>query len=336
VPEIKTTTKVLATVPYKAAHLDRLIALFAPASVVVTGRDDDSGIRAALETAAVAVIAGALDERFLAAPNLRWVHCDAAGIESSAKPEVFERGLMLTASAGRSSPVLAEHAFFLALSLIYDSFGLHDAQKAHRWGLPGYSDRRGLFSKTLGIVGLGGTGSAVASLGKALGMTVLAYRHRPGPVPQAVDRQFVAEAGDSIGQLLRLSDVVVLACRLTDETFHLIGAAQLEAMKPTAYLINMARGAVVDEAALLCALNAGTIGGAGFDTFETEPLPAESPLWDAPNMVITPHATPEMPDMVSRCLDIIGENVKRYRADEPLLNALTPTDVYTPGRRVVR
>lgn len=323
---------VLATVPYRDAHLERLVREFRPAKVIQCARDDDAVIRDTLQKAEVAVIAGAIDKRFLEAPRLRWVHCDAAGIESSAQPEVFERGLMITASAGRSAPVLAEHTFFLILSLVYDSFGLHDAQKARQWGIPGYRDRRGLFGKTIGVIGLGATGQAVASLGKTLGMRVLAYRHHPAPAPAHVDEIFTASAGDSLDRLLSQSDVVVLACRLTDDTYHLVGQRELDLMKPTAYLINMARGSVVDEAALALALTSRTIGGAGLDTFETEPLPADSPLWDAPNVVITPHATPEMPDMVARCLDIIGENARRFRAGEPLLNALTPEDVYTKNR----
>lgn len=320
---------VLATVPYAGAHLERLAKEFRPAELIHCSRDDDAGIRAALQAAEVAVIAGPIDKRFIEAPRLRWVHCDAAGIESSARPEVFERGLTVTASAGRSAPVLAEHTLFLTLSLIYDSFGLHDAQQRHQWGLSGYGDRRGLYGKTIGIVGLGATGQAVAALGKALGMRVLACRHRPGPIPGHVDEIFTASDGDTLDRLLSQSDVVVLACRLTDDTYHLIGQQQLKLMKPTGYLINIARGAVVDEAALLPALVNGTIGGAGFDTFETEPLPPDSPLWDVPNLVITPHATPEMPDMVARCLDIIADNARRYRAGEPLLNALTPADIYT-------
>jgi phosphoglycerate dehydrogenase-like enzyme len=228
--------------------------------------------------------------------------------------------------------VLAEHALFLTLSLVYDSFGLHDAQRAHRWGLDGYNRRRGLHGKTLGIIGLGGTGRATASLGRALGMRVLAARHRGGPPPEHVDVTYTVTDGDPLDPLLEQSDVVVLACRLTDDTYHLIGERELGLMKPSAYLINMARGAVVDEAALIPALQGGTIGGAGFDTFETEPLPVDSPLWDLPNLVVTPHATPEMPDMVAQCLDIIAENVRRYRCGQPLLHALTPADAYTKKR----
>lgn len=323
---------VFATVPYRGAHLERLIREFAPAEVVQVARDDTARVSRLLQIADVAVIAGPIDQRFIDAPKLRWVHCDAAGIESSAWPEAFERGLRLTASAGRSAPVLAEHTLFLTLSLIYDSRGLHDAQRAHQWGLPGYADRRGLYGKTIGIVGLGSTGRAVAGLASVMGMRVLGYGHPHLGTIAGVDDYLASDEPGGLESLLAQSDVVVLACRLTDETYHLIGAAQLQVLKPTAYLVNMARGAVIDEPALVDALRAGELSGAGLDTFETEPLPADSPLWDLPNVVITPHATPEMPDMISNCLDIIGENVRRYRADQPLLNELTSADAYTLNR----
>ena len=121
----------------------------------------------------------------------------------------------------------------------------------------------------------------------------------------------------------------MLAVPLSDATHHLIGERELQLMKPSAYLINMARGAVVDEAALLGALQAGRIAGAGLDTFEREPLPPESPLWDAPNTLITPHTTPQVSDRTGRSLAIIEENARRYRSGEPLLNLLRPEDVYT-------
>jgi phosphoglycerate dehydrogenase-like enzyme len=323
---------VLATVPYHGAHLERLIREFSPANLVQVPRDDAERVSELLRSADVAVIAGPIDQRFIDAPRLRWVHCDAAGIESSAWPEAFERGLMLTASAGRSAPVLAEHTLFLALSLIYDAHALHDAQRAHQWGLPGYSERRGLYGKTIGVVGLGATGRAVAGLASVMGMRVLGYGHAlREPVP-AVDEYFTAGEPEALERLLESSDVVVLACRLTDETYHLIGAEQLRRFKPSAYLINMARGAVIDEPALIQALRTGLLAGAGLDTFEKEPLPADSPLWDLPNVVITPHATPEMPDMIDNCLNIIAENVRRFRSDQPLINALSPSDAYTVNR----
>ena len=322
-------TYVLATVPYTGGHLARLREAFSPAEVIQLRRGDATGIAAALERAEVAVLAGDLDERFLEAPRLRWIHCDHAGLNKSARPEVFEKGLLVTSSAGRSSPVLAEHAILFMLALAYRFPAFLEAQRRHQWGIPDQDSLRGLYGRTVGIVGLGNTGGELAARCKAMGMRVLGYRRSDAPPPAGVDHVFSAARGAGLDALLRESDFVVLAVPLSDATHHLIGARELQLMKQSAYLVNMARGAVVDETALLAALRDGEIAGAGLDTFEREPLPAESPLWDAPNTLITPHTTPQVPDRTGRSLEIIVENARRYRAGEPLLNLLRPEDVYT-------
>ena len=320
---------VLATVPYQGAHLERLRRAFSPTEVHLLHRSDAAGIATALERADVAVLAGDLDERFLQAPHLRWIHCDHAGLNKSARPEVFARGLLVTSSAGRSSPVLAEHALLFMLALAYRFPDFLQAQREHRWGIPGQDALRGLYGQTLGIIGLGNTGTELALRASALGMRVLGYRRQDAPPPPGVERVFCAARGESLEELLREVDFLVLAVPLSDATHHLIGEHELRLMQPTARLVNMARGAVVDESALLRALREGWIAGAGLDTFATEPLPADSPLWDATNTLITPHTTPQVPDRTGRSLDIIEENVRRYRAGQPLLNQLSPEDVYT-------
>jgi phosphoglycerate dehydrogenase-like enzyme len=322
---------VLATVSYTGSHLTRLRAAFAPAELLQVRRDDAAGIAAALERADVAVLAGDLDERFLRAPMLRWIHCDHAGLNRSARPEVFARGLLVTSSAGRSSPVLAEHAILFMLALAYRLPAFLDAQRRHQWGIPDQDRLRGLYGRTVGIVGLGHTGTELALRCKALGMRVLGYRRGAAPPPPGVDVVYCAARGETIEPLLRQSDFVVLAVPLSDATHHLIGARELEQLKPGAYLVNMARGAVIDEDALLAALRSGRLAGAGLDTFAQEPLPPDSPLWDAPNVLITPHTTPQVPDRTGRSLDIIEENVRRYRAGQTMLNLLRPEDVYTKG-----
>jgi len=325
---------VLATVAYQGDHLLRLERAFAPTPLVHLRRDDATGIAAALREAEVAVLAGDLDERFLdsqTAPKLRWVHCDHAGLNKSARPEVFERGLLVTSSAGRSAPALAEHALFFMLALAYNYPAFLEAQRAHRWGISGQDTLRGLIGHTVGIVGLGNTGTELAPRCKAMGMRVLGYRRHAGEPPAGVDRIYSAERGDTLEPLLRESDFVVLAVPLSDATYHLIGERELNQMKRPSYLVNMARGAVVDEAPLLAALKDGRLAGAGLDTFAQEPLPPESPLWDAPNTLITPHTTPQVPDRTGRSLEIIEQNVRRYRAGEPLFNLLKPEDVYTKG-----
>ena len=181
----------------------------------------------------------------------------------------------------------------------------------------------------MGIIGLGCTGRELAVRAGQFSMRVLGYGRMNMEKPEGVGTFYCMDNGDDITPLLEQSDILVLCCRLSDETYHLIGKEALAKMKPGALLINMARGQVVDSEALSDALKRGVIAGAGSDVFEQEPLPPESLLWDAPNMIITPHCTPEMPDLTARCLDIICENIRRYRAGEPLLNRLVPRDIYT-------
>jgi phosphoglycerate dehydrogenase-like enzyme len=321
---------VLATVMFQPEEIEQLRQAFAPAEFVHVHPLDVDGLARALETADVAVLWGDLDERHLAAPGLRWVHCDHAGLTRSARPEVFDRGLLVTGSAGRSAPALAQHAFYFALALTFDARGLLERQAAHEWRAPeGYENRLALHGKTLGIVGFGNTGREMALLGKAFGMRVIAYRRRAGEDAPAVDRLLAADAGDSVDALVEESDVIMLAAHLSDETYHLFSADQFASMKSSAYIINLARGGIIDQEALVEALRSGAIAGAGLDVADPEPLPADSPLWDLPNVLITPHMTPRLPDRTARSIQVIAENVGRYRRGEPLLNALTPRDVYT-------
>ncbi|MBE1878298.1 D-2-hydroxyacid dehydrogenase [Myceligenerans pegani] len=312
--------------PDEIAALERA---FAPATVVSLHPRQQTELTEELSRADVAVTWGDIDERFLAAPHLRWVHADHAGLTRSARPEVFERGLLLTGSAGRSAPALAQHAFYFALALTFDAPTLLRRQQARIWGgIPGYADRLALWGKTLGVVGLGHTGREMARLGKAFGMRVVGYRRRADPMDD-VDRLYSADAGDSVDDVLEQSDVVMLAASLSDETYHLLSRERMARMKPGAYVINIGRGQLIDQEALIDALHAGTVAGAGLDVTDPEPLPEDSPLWDAPNVLITPHQTPKLPDRTQRSIEIITENIRRYRAGEPLLNALTRRDIFT-------
>jgi phosphoglycerate dehydrogenase-like enzyme len=329
VSDNRTISSVLATVRYREPNLSRLRGLFDGSEFIHLDPNDQAGIAAALQRVDVAILAADLDERFLAAPNLRWVHCDHSGLNASARPEVVQSHLIVTGSAGRSGPALAQHAMFFALSLAYGSAELIDMQRKHVWrGIPDFGERRCLWGKTIGIVGMGHTGMEIAKVARVFGMRVLGYRRSATP-PPGVDRLYSAQAGDTLDEMLAGADLLVLCVRLTDETYHLIGARELALMKPSAVLVSLARGPVVDTDALIAALRSGALAGAGLDVFEEEPLPADAPIWDAPNVLITPHQTVEMPDLAARSLDIIEENVRRYRAGEPMLNQLMPTDVYT-------
>jgi phosphoglycerate dehydrogenase-like enzyme len=320
---------VVVTLRYDGEHWRRVAEALAGAEIVRFDNTDQAGFAEALARAQVAILAQDPDELTLGAPSLRWIHVDHAGLKRAAKPAAFRAGLTVTGSAGRSAPVLAEHAMFFALALAYRFPAFLDAQRAHQWGVPGQDGLRGLYGRTLGILGLGNTGRELAVRAKAFGMRVLGYRRQATEPPPGVDRLFTADHRAGLDTVLEQSDFVVLVLGLSDKTHHLIGERELGLIGPKGYLINMARGAVVNEAALVRALYDGRIAGAGLDTFELEPLPSDSPLWDAPNTLITPHVTPQVPDRTGRSADIICENIRRFAAGEPLLNRLTPEDVYS-------
>jgi phosphoglycerate dehydrogenase-like enzyme len=321
---------VVTTLRYEGAHWRKLSEALAGAEILRFDSPAAAGFQEALARSDVAILEKDPDVGFYKVPRLRWIHVDHAGLDKAARPEAFRPGLTVTGSAGRSAPVLAEHAMFFAMALSYNFPAFYDAQRSHRWGVPGQEALRGLFGRTIGILGLGNTGKELALRAKAFGMRVLGYRRSAGASPPGVDELYSAAAGDTPHRLLSESDFIVLALTLSNETHHLIGERELDLIGPTGFLINMARGPVVDEEALVRALYDRRIAGAGLDTFAVEPLPADSPLWDAPRTLITPHVTPAVPDRTGRSLEIICENIRRFKQGEPMLNVLTPRDVYAP------
>ena len=325
---------VLVTLDWKSEHLDTLKAALAPADVICANRFDALRITSALRRADVALLSSDIDERFLRAPNLRWVHCDHSGLERSSFPQVFEGKLIVTSASGRSAPALAEHAIFFMLALSFRYGEFYKAQLAHSWGVSGQRDLRALHGQTLGIVGLGHTGTELAKLAKSFGMHVIGYRRRSEKPPQ-VDKLYSSNRGESLDALLQQSDYIVLALPLSDQSYRLIGERELALMRPSAHLINIARGGLVDEQALVNALQEGRIAGAAVDVVDEEPLPHHSALWSAPNLLITPHVTPQLDDREKRSLGILLDNVDRYRKGEPMLNQLMPNDKFSqPARQV--
>lgn len=174
------------------------------------------------------------------------------------------------------------------------------------------------FGKTLGVVGAGSIGREVAKQAKAFDMKTIGLRRNPQPMP------FFDEVlpRTQLDDLLSRSDYVVLATPLTPETRHMIGEAQFAKMKPSALFINVARGGVVDQEALIRALQNGVIAGAALDVTDPEPLPADNPLWDMENVIITPHMSADAPILVQIAVDFFCENIKRYRAGERLINQM--------------
>lgn len=325
-PEIK---KVLVTAYIGEENKEKLRRALAPAEVTFRMFTDKEGIAEAARDVDVAILNGDLDDSILASSALRWVHCCRAGVEKSARPEVFERGIILTSSSGRSAPALAEHALMFMLSLTYDVPMLLAAQAERKWAVSReYFMKTGLYRKTIGVIGLGKTGREVARLAKAFDMRVLGWKRSATPA-ENVDRVYASAEGESVDELLRESDYVVLCVELNDDTWHLVGRERLALMKKSAFLINMGRGGLVDEAALADALRDGVIAGAGLDTFEVEPLPADSPLWGMRNVMITPHITPQLPDREERMLSYVFENIRAYRGDGKFVNRVTERNMLT-------
>lgn len=327
----KDIRKVLARVRWQAAHRERLEALFAPAQVVFVDRDDDAAVSAALKDCDVAIVDGVLDDRYLAAPNLVWAHCDQSGVDGFAPRQLADSPLIVTSSKGRSGPVLAEHAIFFMLSLCYGARRLARAQALRSWGVRGQETLRGLNGRRICIVGLGATGTHLARQCAAFGMDIVAYRRSDAPSDVAGVKVYSRTRGDSLEAAIAGAEIVALCASLNDESRGMVGAAQIAAMKPGGFLINMARARLVDEAALLAALRNGQLGGAGVDVADPdEPLAPWSPLWSAPNLLLTPHVTPQMPDRTARTLDLLAANLDRLKAGEPLFHRFEPADVFTP------
>lgn len=257
------------------------------------------------------------------APRLRWVQMIGAGIDHLRGTGLLESDVVITAMGGFTSRNIAEYCLNLMLGHVKRTKAYILAQPRKRW------DRlfvESLAGRTAGIVGYGRIGSETARLCKAFGMRVLATRRTPSAEPPPhVDAMFPST---QLARMLPECDFVVLAVALTPETRRLIGAGELRLMKRTAYLINVARGEVVDEQALVEALREGWIAGAGLDVFEQEPLPPESPLWDMPNVIVTPHSSAAIANYAEHAARYFAENLRRFIEGQPLMNVVDKTRGY--------
>jgi phosphoglycerate dehydrogenase-like enzyme len=264
------------------------------------------------------------DDIVAIAPNLRWVQVLGAGVDYLAPTRLLEHGITLTSSSGLNAPPIAEFVLMYMLMHVKQMPKRFEAQRERRWTRYPNDELR---DATLGIVGPGNIGSEVAKRAAAFGMRVVAARrsYTPGMTLPHVDELYPLAR---LHEMLGTCDYVVVSVSLTRETRHLIGAAEFAAMKPGAFFINVARGPVVDEAALLEALRNGHLGGAGLDVFDEEPLPETSPLWHMPGVIITPHNSGGVRAHGARATEFFCENLRRYLAGEPLVNVIDPRDGY--------
>ena len=263
-------------------------------------------------------------EAFGRSDRLRWVHSGAAGVGGSLYPEMRERDVIFTNSAGTHGVPVAEHAIAMMFYFARAMDQVEVGRRTGRWNrdrVSGYdSPVRELTDSVVGVIGYGGIGRELGRRAKGLGMRVWAVKRTLGGAkPEEVDRIFGSEG---LGAVLAGSDYVVVTVPHTSETDGLIGAAELSRMKRGAVLINVARGRIVDEEALIEALRSGEIRGAGLDVYWEEPLPPTSPLWELDNVCLTPHIAGLSPRFWERETELIVENTKRYLAGEPMLNVV--------------
>lgn len=300
----------IALVP--RALLDDLNALIGDIPARLVPYDEDSTLPQEVSEAEVVfrTIAGTAYARIIAeSPKICWLHTASAGVDHVLVPEVLAKEGLVVTDSGEAFPTsLSEFVLAWMLALTHQVPDFLELQRQRRWQWTVHGELSG---QTVGVVGLGPIGRGIASRCRMLGMIALGHSRSLAPCTD-VDEVV------SLNELLTRSDWVVLACPLTPETRSLIGAHELSLMKPTARLVNVARGPVVNEAALIEVLQAGTIAGAVLDVFETEPLPSESPFWNLPNVYITCHSSGWTEGLRRRQRETFIANLRRFAQGEPL------------------
>jgi phosphoglycerate dehydrogenase-like enzyme len=267
-------------------------------------------------------------------PNLRWVQSYLSGVDKIRGEEIFKQeDIQLTTMSGANASQVAEHAVTMIMALGHQLTDIFSLQQRSEW-MTSKGTRyipRELRDSTVGIVGYGSIGRQIARLVHGFGATILATKR---DVKQPEDHGYTPEnMGDpdgdyftrlyppeAIRSMFKECDFVVVTVPLTHSTLGLIGPAQIAAMKPGAFLVDVSRGGVVDHTALVTALTEGRLGGAALDVFPQEPLPTDHPLWSLPNVIITPHVAGFSPEYNVRANELFVENLYRYVAGDPLLN----------------
>jgi phosphoglycerate dehydrogenase-like enzyme len=255
-------------------------------------------------------------ERLLGLPSLRWIHSVTAGVDHALVEALCEQDAVFTNASGVFDLPIGETVLTYIMMIAKRMPEFMAQQREHTWDTLRLREIAGL---TVGVVGLGSIGQEVARLCQAVGMRVTATRRHPERGAPHVDRLV---ATDDLEELLAEADFVVLSLPLTEETKGMFDAERLAQMKPDAWLINVGRGAVVNQEALVTALREGQIAGAALDVFVKEPLPYDSPLWEMEAVIITPHNSWSSPRIRQRQAELFLENLRRYLRDEPLRNVV--------------
>jgi phosphoglycerate dehydrogenase-like enzyme len=330
------TREILITIPFTAEQLDELRAV-APSMKVrsLPVADGQTAPEDAWANAEVVYSFRALPTPEQA-PNLKWIQFHLAGIDQQIDAPILNKsGLQATTLSGANAPQVAEHAMALMLALAHHVHYMLQDQARANWSTQ-RSERyqaRELLNSTVGIVGYGSIGQRLARLLQPFNVRILASRRdvmAPASEAFQIDGQGDARAelvhrmypGKAVGTMLKECDFVVVTVPLTDETRGMLGAKQLSALKPGGLLVDVSRGGVVDHAALVQALEKRQLGGAALDVFPEEPLPADSPLWEMNNVIISPHVAGLSPHYNARAFALFKENLRRYVAGDKLLNTI--------------
>ena len=282
----------------------------------ILAASDESEFRSLLEDAEVLVTGTPPGDAVESAPNLRWVQALSSGTDQYDEVALADRGIALTNASGVHGPQIGQQVLGY---LIYFERGFDRAvtqQHERTWDRYGGGE---LGDRTIGIVGAGAIGSKVADYCTAFDPELLSVKRDPSTAPTVFDAVYPPAELETV---LERSDYLVIACPLTDETRRLVDADAIATLPDDAVLVNIARGEIVDEAALVTALDDGRLGGAALDVFETEPLPEESPLWGMDNVLVTPHTAGTTPHYWRRCVELVERNHARYRAGKPLENRI--------------
>jgi D-2-hydroxyacid dehydrogenase (NADP+) len=319
-------TRILIEAPPDSADADHFraaLARFQGRVALTFAASDGEDFARALPDADVVVTGGLTDDELARAGRLRWFSSVAAGLDGIVTPALLARGVAITNASGVHGPNIAEHVLAMMLMFTRGMPRLLRAQLARRWerDLKSRSDGPGeLTGKTLVIVGLGRIGEAIAARARPFGVRLVALKYDPSTrydASVAVDELLPMDAlDDALGR----ADHVCLTVPLTRATHHLIDAGRIARLRAGAFVYNVSRGAVIDEAALVAALRAGKLAGAGLDVFEAEPLPETSPLWDLDNVILTPHVAGVTPLYYARTAALFADNLERFLAGRPLAN----------------
>jgi phosphoglycerate dehydrogenase-like enzyme len=329
--------RLLLDCPVRPGTIDRLRALSPELEIVDVSADDTFDIAALTDPQVEVIVSWRAPADLSKVPALRWLQARSAGVDHLAADPPWRKGITVTNARGVFAIPMAEYVSGMVLRINQPTVRWAADQAAHRWPPSDEAaDGTVVRGRTAVIVGYGSIGREVARQLAALGLHIVAVKPRPevrddpsfrvpgtGDPDGSIPDRIVAV--DGLLDAVRDADVVVLTLPLTERSRGIVDAAVLDAMRSDAWLINVSRGALIDEPALLDALREGRIAGAVLDVFGEEPLPSGSPWWDAPNVIVTPHDSGATMEFID---ELIVENVRRYLAGEPLLNPIDPERGY--------